>query len=322
MCHHACIPGLKAYADNMDQNSTAILIIFFNRSDILYRQLISLKKFEPAFLYFAADGPRNSNQYDLNELKKCKELISQIIDWRCSINFYYSENNFGCDIFVPMAINWFFSCVDHGIILEDDCLISREFYSFATHLLEKYAHDERVMNISASNFQKKKWGDGDYYFSRYPANWGWASWRRAWQKYDPKIEGLDQFIGPGGQFKSINLKPQERRYWFKFLQGLQSGKYTFWDAKWLYAIWKSNGVSIAPNCNLSTNIGFGETATHTKERLQTHGLPIHSLAGVIKDPQDSDIQTSADYYLYRNFYKPSFVSYCKAAIFRIKKIIK
>lgn len=279
---------------------------------------MALREIKPSCLYFAADGPRPSNKEDLNKLNQCKELISNILDWQCSLYFLYSEKNYGCDQFVPMAIDWFFSNVEAGIILEDDCLISDEFYFFASCLLEKYASDERVMNISASNFQNEKWGDGDYYFSRYPANWGWATWRRAWQHFDSGIQDLDQFTSHDGEFNKIQLTPQERRYWLKFFRGLQKGKYTFWDAKWLYSIWKRNGVSITPNFNLSTNIGFGEAATHTKERTQTHALPIHAIGGAVKDPSSFEIQSGADHYLYLNFYKPSFRSFMKAAINKMR----
>lgn len=303
----------------MSHNSLAILLIFFNRPDVFRRQLIALRGFRPPFIYFAADGPRLSNKEDLKKLNQCKELISQMIDWECCLQFYYSEKNYGCDRFVPMAINWFFINVESGIILEDDCLISREFYFFASYLLKKYAADERVMNISASNFQKEKWGDGDYYFSHYPANWGWATWRRAWRHYDPIMQKLDIFIGSDGLFNRMKLEREERRYWLKFFRGLQKGKYTFWDAKWLYSIWSQGGVSITPNFNLSSNIGHGESATHTKERLQTHCLSIHSLQEEIRCPSSLDVQAIADHHLFLNFYKPSFRGLLKAAINKLKK---
>lgn len=304
------------------QKSPAILVIFFNRPDVLCRQLLALKQFMPSSVYFAADGPRFSNEDDLHKLNLCKKMIATEIDWACNLHFNYSEKNSGCDQFVPMAIDWFFSNVDAGIVLEDDCLISKEFYTFSSSLLDRYAADDRVMNISASNFQLKKWGDADYYFSRYPANWAWATWRRAWQHFDSSMRDLNEFTAPDGEFIRIELTPQEKRYWLKFFHGLQKGRYTFWDAKWLYSIWKRNGVSITPNFNLSTNIGFGEAATHTKERTQTHALSIHPLGSALKHPSSLEIQADADHYLYLNFYKPSLSGLFKSAISKMKKVFQ
>jgi hypothetical protein len=199
-------------------------------------------------------------------------------------------------------------------------LISSDFYTFSSILLDKYASDDRVMSISASNFQGKKWGEGDYYFSRYPANWAWATWRRAWQHFDFSMQDLDQFTAPDGGFNRIKLSGEERHYWLRFFRGLQSGKYTFWDAKWLYSIWKRNGVAITPNFNLSTNIGYGEAATHTKDRTQIHALPIYSLRSTLKDPPSLEIQTAADHYLYLNFYRPNLRGLFKSAIVKMKKL--
>lgn len=306
----------------MNQKSPAILVIFFNRPEIFCQQLRMLKQFKPTSIYFAADGPRVSNEEDLLKSNLCKQMIATKIDWACNLQFNYSEKNYGCDQFVPKAIDWFFSNEEAGIVLEDDCLISNDFYTFSSILLDKYASDDRVMSISASNFQGKKWGEGDYYFSRYPANWAWATWRRAWRHFDFSMQDLDKFTAPGGGFNRIKLSSEERRYWLRFFRGLQSGKYTFWDAKWLYSIWKKNGIAITPNFNLSTNIGYGEAATHTKDRTQTHALPIHPLRGALKDPSSLEIQTEADHYLYLNFYKPSLTGFFRSAMVKIKKIFQ
>lgn len=296
-----------------------VLVIFFNRPVVFKRQLESLKKFKPTNLYFSADGAGSSNLYDVNALSECKNLISKIVDWDCNINFFYAEKNHGCDQFVPMAINWFFLNVESGIILEDDCLISEDFFKFAAYLLNKYSNQERVMNISASNFQQKRWGNSDYYFSRYPANWGWATWRRAWQYFNTDLDDFDCFVSADGSFSKIQLQPDERRYWLRFFKSLKVDKYTFWDAKWLYAIWKRNGISITPNFNLSTNIGYGETATHTKQQLKNHNLPIHVLSAEINDPDSYEIQSGADNFLYHNFYKPTVMSRLRSMIKIIKK---
>lgn len=298
---------------------TPVLLIYFNRPNVLLEGLRALKKIKPEHVFLAHDGARK-NLNDLDLIEKCEAILVNEIDWGCQIERYSSDTNNGCDQFVPMAINWFFSKVEAGIILEDDCIISDDFYEFSTYLLEKFKNNDRIMNISASNFHEQKWGDGDYYFSQYPANWAWATWRRAWQHYDPKMQKLDIFIGSDGLFNRMKLEREERRYWLKFFRGLQKGKYTFWDAKWLYAIWGRDGISITPNFNLSTNIGFGDAATHTKERTQTHALPIQSLGRIPIDPSSMDIQRSADHYLYLNFYRRSLNNYLKVAFNKMKTI--
>lgn len=51
-------------------------------------------------------------------------------------------------------------------------------------LLTRYATDERVAVITGNNFRDgHRRGAASYYFSKFNHCWGWAAWRRAWQKY-------------------------------------------------------------------------------------------------------------------------------------------
>jgi hypothetical protein len=43
-----------------------------------------------------------------------------------------------------------------------------------------------------------------------------------------------------------------------------TGELNAWGAPWLFSCWLQNSLTIVPNVNLVTNIGFGDEATHTK----------------------------------------------------------
>ena len=302
----------------MNLNKTPILIIFFNRPKILENLLNSLGEFKPSELFFACDGARAIG--DNSSIFECKKIIQENISWDCTVKEFSSEENFGCDVFVPKAIDWFFSHVESGIILEDDCLISEEFYSFASELLVKYFDEHRVMNISAPNFQVQKWGNADYYFSRYPLNWGWATWRRAWSLYDSSLKDVNDLVG---KLDFLNGSPsEEKRYWIRFFRGLYAGKYTYWDAKWVYSMWKNGGISISPNVNLSSNIGFGESATHTKKKLCKHNLPISKISKPLRHPGNVEcIYQAADYFQFLNSYRPTWIGRCNAIFDLVRRIL-
>ena len=302
----------------MNFPKTPILVIFFNRPTILASLLQSLEKFKPTELFFACDGARSD--VDQANIMACINIIKEKISWVCTVKTYSSEKNYGCDTFVPKAIDWFFSQVESGIILEDDCLISEEFYMFASELIIKYFNDHRVMNISAPNFQLQKWGVADYYFSIYPLNWGWATWRRAWNLYDASLKDIDILYGQFNFPDSFNL--EEKRYWVRFFRGLHAGKYTYWDAKWVYSMWKNGGISISPNVNLSSNIGFGESATHTKKKLYKHNLPIEKIQKPLRHP--SDVKCSypdADRFQFLNSYRPTWIGRFNAFVAKVKSIL-
>lgn len=254
----------------MNFNCPPVLVVFFNRPDVLRQNLRALSRIGPRQLFLACDGPREGVPTDHTRVEECQRLALEMVDWDCTVETMFAERNHGCDTWVPMAVSWFFSRVDAGIILEDDCVIDDGFARFAAELLEKYRDEPRVMNISAANFQNKTWGEGDYYFSAYPSNWGWASWARAWKYYDDKLAQVDHFIKTP-RFTALIADSAQRRYWIRFYRALRSGKYTFWDSKWVLSIWAADGLAVAPNQNMVTNVGFGVDATHTqhdKNRLQ------------------------------------------------------
>lgn len=247
-----------------------ILVVFFNRPDVLRLNLQALSRIAPRQMFFACDGPRSSVPVDSSRVEECRRIAREMVDWDCSVETLYADSNHGCDSWIPKAVSWFFSRVDAGIILEDDCVIDSGFARYAAELLEKFRDDPRVMSISAANFQDRTWGEGDYYFSVYPSNWGWATWARAWKAYDSQLDRVEIFIKSPG-FSSLIPNSAQRRYWVRFYRALRSGKYTFWDSKWVLSIWAAGGLAVGPNQNMVTNVGFGEDATHTKHdqsRLQ------------------------------------------------------
>lgn len=285
--------------------STPILIIYFNRPNELKQNLISLSTFKPANLYLACDGPRDTVSTDAQKIEECRTIIKEIIDWECHISEYNSDSNLGCDTWVPKAISWFFSKVEMGIILEDDCIIDSNFARFTAEMLELYKDDQRIMNISAANFQEKRWGDGDYYFSVYPYIWGWATWARAWKQYEQNFDRVSAFIIEKNGISNIFEDPTQRKYWLKFFHRIYSGKSDHWDAKWAFSVWASGGLSITPNINLVKNIGFGIDATHTKNEFDKVEMTIHELPKIIKHPSTGLVSNEkADNYLFKHRYKP------------------
>jgi len=54
------------------------------------------------------------------------------------------------------------------------------------------------------------------------------------------------------------------KYWTKYFEDTYTGKIDTWDYEWVFACWIQNGLSIMPNVNLVSNIGFDTCGTHTR----------------------------------------------------------
>lgn len=283
---------------------TPILFIIFNRPDTTQEVFNAIRAIKPKKLYVTADGARKGNQNDLINCPKTREIMN--IDWDCDLKTLYRDENLGCRNAVSDAITWFFNQEEKGIILEDDCLPDLSFFPFCEELLEKYKDDEQIMLISGDNFQNgKKQGEASYYFSRYNHIWGWASWRRVWEHYDVDMNTFPE-NKEKGFLNEIFSSKKARNYWLKRFEKAYNGEINTWDYQWTYTIFSRNGISILPNVNLISNIGFGNQSTHTaKMNNKMANLPLGSITFPLTHPSKIKINLQADNYTFKTIFSPS-----------------
>lgn len=244
---------------------TPVLFLIFNRLDTTQKVFNAIKQAKPKQLFVAADGPRDNKESEEEKCEQARKIIEQV-DWDCKVYKNYSDVNLGCKVRPSSGIDWFFEKVEEGIILEDDCLPSQSFFWFCQELLDYYRNDTRIMNISGNNFQfGRKRGGGTYYFSKYAHCWGWATWRRAWKHYDVKMKNFEEFKKEAQINNIFNIK-QQQKYWMNVFQIVYDDKIDAWDYQWLYTCLINHGLCIMPNVNLVSNIGFGSSSTHTKDK--------------------------------------------------------
>ncbi|MCR8558586.1 nucleotide-diphospho-sugar transferase [Mucilaginibacter sp. BJC16-A38] len=238
-----------------------VLFILFNRPGTTKQVFEKIKEAKPARLYVAADGPRPSRPGEA-ELCASTRAIIEGVDWECEVKTLFRSENLGCKDAVSSAINWFFDNEHEGIILEDDCLPAPSFFSFCDAMLEKYRNDTRVRHITGCNLQSgKKWGDASYYFSNITHVWGWASWRRVWADYDKTLNRYNHDIAE--KLTGIFHDPFIVSSLKHVFDEVKAGKIDTWDYQLDFANFFNNGLTIIPNENLISNIGFGNDATHT-----------------------------------------------------------
>ena len=240
-----------------------ILFIVFNRPDTTDQVFNQIRNAQPRRLYIAADGPRKNKK---EESLVCEEVrnIATKVDWPCEVKTLFRDENLGCRDAVSSAISWFFDQEESGIVLEDDCLPSNSFFAFCDEMLERYKHDTRVRHITGCNLQYGKvWGDASYYFSNLTIVWGWASWRRVWQEYDKTLQQYS-YEEAVVRLENIFTNQHVLNAWGDIFKKTKSGEINTWDYQLTFTNFFNNGLSIIPNQNLISNIGFGTGATHTE----------------------------------------------------------
>ena len=244
------------------QTKSAVLFVIFNRPDTTSRVFAQIRAAKPKRLYIAADAPRPDHPEDVLLCKQAKAVVNSI-DWECDVKTLFRDENAGCREGVSSAATWFFSHEEEGIILEDDCLPANSFFKFCDTLLEKYRDDTRVRHITGCNLQQgKKWGNYTYYFSNMTHVWGWASWKRVWKDYDKSLSKYNADEARE-QLSNIFADSLVVDCWQHIFEEVKAGKINAWGYQLDFANFFNNGLTIIPNENLISNIGFGANATHT-----------------------------------------------------------
>ncbi len=285
------------------QLDTPVLFLIFNRPDATKLVFKKIQQVRPKKLFVAADGPRESVESDKERCAGARKIV-ELIDWPCELHTLFQERNNGAGLGSAKAIDWFFGHVEEGIVLEDDDIPDLSFFRFCSDLLARYRDDDKVMMVSGDNFlfDRKKIHES-YYFSIYPMQWGWATWRRAWKKYDYKISTLPDFIAKD-TISSVLQKPIQKKYWMDIFQKMYGGtRKDAWDYQWAYAMWRNGGLCAAPSKNLVSNIGYSKDATHTTDtRSRLANVPALEMAFPLDHPTVKEPDRKADDLLFYTYY--------------------
>ena len=245
-----------------------ILVLFFNRPDHLEALLEKLVIEDVNDLYFAADGPRN--QSDKVAIDLCWAMIGLAFPKLDCSRTLRRESNLGCRIAVSDALNWFYSKVESGIVIEDDCLPNSDFFKVLSGALVEYKGDNRIFSINATNPLPDNIKNRSTYLSIYPQIWGWASWAERWRLYRREFSDTDEIVK---RLVSRNLNDVSsikrflfRSIWKHLLARAGGGQIDTWDYSMLAAMWRNDLYAVQLSGNYVINNGFDSKATHTLSR--------------------------------------------------------
>jgi len=272
---------------------TPIVLFIYRRSDNLERIIEVVRKAKPNEIYIISDGPKNESES--KQVRKTRVQLERLINWPCKVHKNYAENNLGLKERFSTGIEWVFKTTDRAIFIEDDCIADPTFFKFCDELLERYKDDDRVMTISGNNFQfGSQKAKTSYYFSRYPHVWGWATWKRAWAKYDKDISDWPSHRQPSW-LRDVTHGFIISKFWKYIFDRLYGGKINTWDYQLTYASFKNHGLNIIPSLNLVTNVGYGVGSTNIKKRNKTIGVPTSSMQFPLVHPKRFEADDIADH---------------------------
>lgn len=255
-----------------------VLILAYNRPDLVMQVLQVVQIYQPPRLYLACDGPRLHKQGDKERVNETRRIMESSVNWDCELHTLFREKNLGCAQGVYEAISWFFNHEEYGVIIEDDVVVSQDFFKLCEDLLPRYKNDMKIMQISSLNTSGRVDIPSSYVYSQVFHCWGWASWRSAWQKMDMQMTGITKTTIPYlvkriGLFRGCMMY-----YYFKQLYA-HLEQSTSWATRWYHSILCYDGLVICPGINLGINIGLtqGEHYKHSDAHRPEASLTLNKL---------------------------------------------
>lgn len=269
---------------SMKQFDVPVALIVYKRLELTKQSFEAVRKIQPKKLYIIADGPRNEE--DRHKVLAVRDYLDTHIDWDCEIHRNYADRNYGPRYRMPTGMAWVFETEDRAIFLEDDIVAGRCFFDYCREMLNKYENDDRVTMISGFNsISEADYFDGkDICFSYFASAWGWATWKRAFRKYDVNIRRWPAYR------KSRRLKKQLTKAGYDFysilFDDLQYHWYTqAWDYQWVFMTFETDSVGIVPRVSLVQNVGMGnEDAIHATDDQKLIDMVENTVAGEIHFP--------------------------------------
>lgn len=246
----------------------AVLMLFFNRPDHFQKVFDEVRKARPAKLFLYQDGARGER--DMPGIEACREIASdENIDWECEVHRSYQTKNQGCDPSGHLSQKWAFSMVDKCIVLEDDCVPSQSFFPFCKEMLDRYEHDERISMIAGFNEDEiTAYCPNSYFFTSVFAIWGWASWRRVFDKRDEQYAFLDDAYTMR-ELESFAKSRKLRSDLIRMMQDHRASGKQYFESLFWSAMLLSSGMAIMPAKNLINNLGLSDESTHFSGSMKT-----------------------------------------------------
>jgi hypothetical protein len=283
-----------------------VALFVFNRPAVTRRVFERIAAARPSRLLLIADGPRPDHAGEGERCQEVRKIISAV-NWPCTLETNFSDANLGCRRRMISGLNWVFSLVEQAIILEDDCVPDPSFFRYCAELLERYRDHEEVGVISGHNPVARSIPSNDsYFFTRMVLIWGWATWRRTWEKYDEHMSG---WPARGELLSTLWPDEQHQDYWTTGLESMYKGEGPdTWDYQLLFKSWEMHWLNIIPRTNLVENIGFGTDATHTRKRNPASAIPADGLRFPLHHPAEIRELPGFRQLLQREIYSPDLLT--------------
>lgn len=217
-------------------------------------------------LFVYSDAPKGASAAaNVDEVRR----FTRTIQGFRSVRIVEQNVNLGLSGSVISGVSQLVRDFGRAVVVEDDLVVAPDFLRFMNDGLDAYADDARVGAVHGYMFPVQ--GPlPETFFLRDPGCWGWATWRRAWDLFEPDGRGLrEQLINRGLQaaFDYDGSYP-----YLKMLEDQIAGVNNSWAIRWYAALFLCDLLTLYPGRSLVQNIGHDGSGVHGST---SHSFDVH-----------------------------------------------
>lgn len=250
--------------DEIYVNDLAPIVLFvYNRPKHTKKTLDALAANDLAAqseLYIYLDGVRSdAKKNELGRIQEVESIIRAEKRFK-DIVITSSPYNKGLAGSIISGVTEVISKYDKIIVLEDDLITSKYFLKYMNNALNLYHVENDVACISGYIYpvsQKLP----ETFFIKGADCWGWGTWKRAWDLFEPSGTILLNQLKQNKQFFDFNFF--DSYPYTKMLEDQISGKNNSWAIRWYASAYLHQKLTLYPAIPFVRNIGFDGSGTHS-----------------------------------------------------------
>jgi hypothetical protein len=276
----------------MSENNLAPIVLFvYNRSWHTQQTVKALQNNDLADkskLYIFSDAAKNNTEVE--NVEKVREYIKTIDGFR-HITIIEREKNYSLGNSIISGVTEIVNSYGKIIVLEDDLVTSKYFLSFMNGALEFYKDENKVISIHGYIYPIKS-DLPENFFMKGADCWGWATWKRGWDIFEPDGKKLLD------ELKDKNLKKKfdiNGSYAYtKMLSEQVAKRNDSWAIRWYASAFLKGKLTLYPGRSLVCNIGLDASGIHcgntnsfdniiTNRPIKLINIPIEENIFVLKE---------------------------------------
>ncbi len=236
-----------------------IALFVYDRPDHLTRVVDALagnKEASLSRLFIYSDAPKAVAAADT--VAKVRSVACSVSGFQ-SVELVVQSTNQGVARSIIGGVSDLAARFGKVIVLEDDLLPSRNFLRYMNAALDLYKDTEEVISIHGYSYPVS--GPlPDTFFLRGADCWGWATWKRGWDLFEPDGRRLL------AELESRNLTREfdfdESYPYTQMLRDCLQGKNDSWAIRWYAAAFLRGKLTLYPGSSQIQNIGTDGSGYH------------------------------------------------------------